>query len=267
MGKDKEKRKQAAVRKELASVEKQEDKLRRAAGRETVRPWGKLEEKIPQKVKEKLEKAFCKAFSAVFEKGTAIIERSYSRDAIQEDYQVRDFAVQVRGRRKELRNVDSGAHGAGLRNMAVTTAEGIGLGMLGIGLPDIILFIGLLLKGIYETALQYGYAYDTEEERMLILKMMEAALAKGEEWETKNKAVDAWLSGGAMGKVQKQETEEQTERTARMLAMDMLVLKFIQGIPVAGVLGGAGNPLYYRKVMKYVRLKYKKRYLQSLLQP
>ena len=59
MGKDKEKRKQAAVRKELASVEKQEDKLRRAAGRETVRPWGKLEEKIPQKVKEKLEKAFC----------------------------------------------------------------------------------------------------------------------------------------------------------------------------------------------------------------
>ena len=44
-------------------------------------------------------------------------------------------------------------------------------------------------------------------------------------------------------------------------ALDMLVLKFIQGLPVVGVLGGAANPVYYRKIMRYVQLKYKKRYL------
>ena len=35
----------------------------------------------------------------------------------------------------------------------------------GFGLPDIVLFIGTLLKGIYETALNYGF--DTEVEEML----------------------------------------------------------------------------------------------------
>ena len=39
------------------------------------------------------------------------------------------------------------------------------------------------------------------------------------------------------------------------------MLKFVQGIPVVGVLGGIANPAYYNKVMKYVRLKYRKRYL------
>lgn len=43
--------------------------------------------------------------------------------------------------------------------------------------------------------------------------------------------------------------------------MDMLLLKLIPGLPVVGILGGAANPVYYSKVMKYVQLKYRKRYL------
>ena len=41
----------------------------------------------------------------------------------------------------------------------------------------------------------------------------------------------------------------------------MLVLKFIQGLPIVGIVGGAFNPVYYNKIMKYVRIKYYKRYL------
>lgn len=48
------------------------------------------------------------------------------------------------------------------------------------------------------------------------------------------------------------------------LQMDMLILKFIQGIPVIGILGGAANPVYYHKVMQYVKIKYRKRYLLGL---
>ena len=44
----------------------------------------------------------------------------------------------------------------------------------------------------------------------------------------------------------------------------MLLLKFIQGLPVVGLIGGAANPVYYRKVMRYVQLKYHKRYLLEL---
>ena len=52
----------------------------------------------------------------------------------------------------------------------------------------------------------------------------------------------------------------------KLFAVDMLLLKFIQGMPVVGFLGGAANPVYYRKVMQYVLLKYRKRYLQKQLQ-
>ena len=53
----------------------------------------------------------------------------------------------------------------------------------------------------------------------------------------------------------------QMKETASAFAVDMLLLKFIQGLPVVGVIGGAANPVYYSKVMKYVQLKYRKRYL------
>ena len=35
---------------------------------------------------------------------------------------------------------------------------------------------------------------------------------------------------------------------------------------MVGLLGGAANPVYYNKVMRYVELKYRKRYLWRLLQ-
>ena len=59
--------------------------------------------------------------------------------------------------------------------------------------------------------------------------------------------------------------QEQTDRTAKAFAADMLLLKFIQGLPVVGLLGGAGNPVYYRRIMKYVQIKYHKRYLLGMI--
>ena len=55
--------------------------------------------------------------------------------------------------------------------------------------------------------------------------------------------------------------DEQIRETASVFAMDMLILKFIQGLPVVGILGGVANPIYYKRVLNYVQLKYRKRYL------
>ena len=55
--------------------------------------------------------------------------------------------------------------------------------------------------------------------------------------------------------------EEQIHETASVFAMDMLILKFIQGLPVVGIVGGVANPIYYKRVLNYVQLKYRKRYL------
>lgn len=253
--------KNTAVHKELQAVERKEKKLYQTALKAKPAQWKQmLTVNIPAKAYAGLESAFEKGFSLVFQQGRPVIEKSYHKKDIQGDHAVRDYAVQVKGRRKDLKQLRKFAEKRDRMNLAATTLEGIGLGALGVGMPDIVLFLGTLLKGVYETALAYGFTYESRQEQLLILKMMETALTTGEDWARKNRAVDEMLI---------LETPEITDDvflaqlrdTSGSFAMDMLILKFIQGIPVVGVLGGAANPVYYNKVMQYVKLKYRKRYL------
>lgn len=57
--------------------------------------------------------------------------------------------------------------------------------------------------------------------------------------------------------------KEQIEKTADAFATEMLVTKFIQGLPIVGMIGGAANPIYYQRIMRYVQMKYRKRYLMG----
>ena len=257
----KEKRRETALSKELLTVEKQEKKMEQAARKAKPAPWKKeLERRIPEKVYTGLESAFCKGFGVVFDQGRAIIEKGYNKEDLQADHAIRDFAVQLKGGRKELKQMHRSAKQYELVNMAVTTVEGIGLGALGVGMPDIVLFLGNLLKGIYETALNYGFDYEARQEQLLILKMMHTALSNGENWTRRNAEVDEMLMLETVD-ITDAVFKQQVEATASAFAMDMLLLKFIQGLPLVGIIGGAANPVYYSKVMKYVQLKYRKRYL------
>ena len=256
-----EKRRIAAIVKELASVEKQEKKMTQAALKAKPAAWKKeLESRIPEKVYAGLESAFCKAFSVVFNQGSALIEKSYNKDDLKADYAIRDYAIQLKGGRKEFRKMHKSAKNADLLNLAVTTVEGVGLGALGIGMPDIVLFISTLLKGVYETALNYGFGYESRQEQMLILKMMETAMSNGAIWAEHNAEVDEMLELETVG-ITDDVFDAQLKATSSAFAVDMLLLKFIQGLPVVGIIGGAVNPVYYSKVMKYVQLKYRKFYL------
>ena len=256
-----QKRREAALTKELLAVEKQEKKMEQAALKAKPATWKKeLESRIPEKVYTGLESAFCKGFGLVFDQGRTIIEKGYNKEDLQADHAIRDFAVQLKGGRKELKQMHKSAKQSDLVNMAVTTVEGIGLGALGVGMPDIVLFLGNLLKGVYETALNYGFDYESRQEQMLILKMMHTALSSGESWVQRNVEVEGMLELETVG-ITDDAFKEQVKDTASAFAMDMLLLKFIQGLPVVGIIGGAANPVYYSKVMKYVQLKYRKRYL------
>lgn len=246
---------------ELLIAQKQEKRMAQAAMKAKPAVWKtELESRIPQKVYTGLESAFCKGFSLVFQQGRAVIEKGCRKADIRADYAVQDFAVQVKGSRKELRKLHKQAKQTDLINLAVTTVEGIGLGALGIGMPDIVLFLGTLLKGIYEAALHYGFDYASRQEQVLILKMMEISLITGADWASKNLEVDEMLSQQTL-EVMDADFQSQIKATASAFAVDMLLLKFVQGLPVVGILGGAANPVYYRKVMNYVQLKYRKRYL------
>lgn len=256
-----EKKRAKALQKEFQAVEKQEKKLQKAFVTAKNPAWkAAISDKIPKKVYTGLETTFCKGFSLVFNQGRGIIEKSYSKENLQNNHTIRDFAVQLKGGRKELKAVHKSAKRSDSLNMVVTTAEGVALGALGIGMPDIVLFITTLLKGVYETALNYGFDYELPEEQYMILNMMAASLITGPERIEWDDMIDGMIVEMPR-EVPQSVLDEQIRETASVFAMDMLILKFIQGLPVVGVLGGVANPIYYNRVLKYVQLKYRKRYL------
>ena len=252
------------IRRELLALQLQEKQLKEAAELSKPVNWKEnLEKKIPEKVYSGLESAFCTGFSLVFQQGRKIIELTYKKEELQRSHALRDWKVKTAASRSDLNQMRKSARRSDGVNMAVTTAEGIALGALGVGMPDIVLFLSTLLKGIYETATHYGFGYESRQEQYLILRMMEASLKQGRDWLRCNEKVDALLD--ADSEISEEVFQHQLKKTASAFAMDMLLLKFIQGMPVVGVLGGAANPVYYNKVMKYVQMKYRKRYLMKQL--
>jgi hypothetical protein len=55
--------------------------------------------------------------------------------------------------------------------------------------------------------------------------------------------------------------KQQIERTAAGLSKELLYMKFLQGIPIVGAVGGAYDVVYLKKITEYANLKYKKRFL------
>ena len=129
---------------------------------------GKIEGKIPEKLEATLDAAFYKAFLLIFEKGTGVIEKTFKGEELQLEFQVNDFRVEKKPTRRSLRKLDAAGKKSKLLNSAVTTVEGIGLGVLGVGIPDIPVFLSMLLKGMCETAASYGYDYNKKEEKVYI---------------------------------------------------------------------------------------------------
>lgn len=218
-----------------------------------------LEEKVPQKLQGTLNLAFAKAFGLVFEKGTEIIEKTYRREDTERLFKVNSYALRLREDKKGLRQFSKQAGKAGQKNLLLAGIEGIGLGTLGIALPDIPLFVGMLLKSAYETALHYGYGYEAAEEKYFILRLIQTALSYGEELAEGDTAVNGFIKNAQLP--QGYSLKAQVERAAAALSGELLYMKFLQGIPVLGAVGGLCDVFCLQKVQRYARLKYTKRCL------
>lgn len=252
-----------AIQKEWEKVLRQEQRFLQVSRKKNPE-WtqtleAKIEEKIPVVVVDKLQQAFDKAFYLVFEKGEAIVEKTFSKENLHLEFEVNDFRVDKSPTRRALKKVEGLSKKGNLRNLCLTTVEGVGLGVVGIGLPDIPLFLAVLMKGLYETAASYGYDYGEEREKVFILRLIQAALAEEDMRADADQAAEQCMNEPQM---QYFFTNE-ISKTAKTLSITMLVAKFIQGLPLVGVAGGIVNPFIYQKVQKYAALKYKKRYLQQ----
>ncbi|MBR5815848.1 MAG: EcsC family protein [Anaerotignum sp.] len=222
---------------------------------------GMIEQKIPEKLSNTLDAAFYKGFLLLFEKGTGVIEKTFKGEDLQLEFQVNDFRVDRKPTKHSLRKVEAAGRKSKMVNAAVTTVEGISLGALGVGLPDIPVFLSVLLRGMYETAASYGYDYNKKEEQILILRMIAAGLADGVEKRKADRLVEEWL--GFAPAATALSFEEEVQNAAKALSSAMLMAKFVQGLPVVGAVGGVSNPVVYQKISQYAALKYKKRYLAA----
>lgn len=250
------------LQKEWAKVEKQEAAY---LAKRMEKPDSKLnrflEEKVPPNLQNTLDGAFFKAFHVVFEKGTGVIEKTYKKEELQKSYQINEYVAQVRGNRKSLKSFSKKAAGAGNVNLLISGVSGIGLGVLGIGIPDIVLFTGLMLKSIYEIALNYGFDYQEEKEKRFILLLIQGALSRGADLETINSEVNYYIESEHY--LYDKDMDSCIKETAGCLSKELLYMKFLQGIPIVGAAGGAYDAIYMKQVVKYAELKYRRRFYEN----
>lgn len=223
----------------------------------------KIAKLVPEKLGSTLNGAFYKAFELIFDKGTAVIEKTYQKEKKQQNYQINAYAAEVRKNRRALRAFGREAGASKNFNMAVSAAEGVGMGLLGMGIPDIPVFLGVLLKSIYEIALSYGFSYDTKEEQIFILKLMETALSHENELMQGNMELNRFMAGQEDASVYfGKDRTEQMRQTSEVLSEELLYLKFVQGLPIIGVVGGLSDMVYQKKISDYAVIKYRRRFLE-----
>ncbi|MBQ9765515.1 MAG: EcsC family protein [Lachnospiraceae bacterium] len=250
------------VQKRLRHIEKKETKWVEHAMKQDDDAWyAKLTAKIPKKVETNLQAAFAKGFELLFVNGTGLMNKICARKSLSNNHDINDYAFEVKGTKKSLRKISATAHRSETINTTITFAEGLGMGLTGMGLPDIPVFLGLLLRGVYEIAASFGIDYTKQDEKQFILLLMETVVLRGKEKVLANQAVDEFMSQMLVGEVQAYDFRAQMKTTANKYATDTLFLKFVQGIPIVGIVGGVYNPVYYRRLANYARLKYEKRYL------
>ena len=241
--------KQNPVEKEWAAVVKAEERFLRHAMPARTAGWQeKITRYVPQKLETTLHTAFYKAFELIFDRGTPVIEKTYQREKKEKNYKINAYTAEVRDTRHALRAFGREAGASRKLNLAVSAVEGVGMGFFGLGLPDIPLFLGVLLKSIYEVALSYGYTYDTQEEQIFILKLIETALSHGEQLAQNNMELNLWMREERTFSISR---NEQIRRTSDALAGELLYLKFVQGLPVVGMVGGVSDMVYQKRISDY----------------
>ena len=254
--------------KEWEDLKKKEKKFteKRLSG-PTCAIINKLDRFVPDKLSGTLNAAFFKGFEVIFDKGTGVIEKTYNKGKREKEFQVNTYAAELSADKRSVRSFTKQASSAKKLNLLVSSVEGIGLGLVGAGIPDIPLFIAMVLKSVYEIALSYGYSYETEEEKVFILHLIQVAMMDGEEFVEAdrrfNELIDQIVEDGDSMEDYRVNKTEQMKQTSAALSTQMIYTKFLQGQFVVGIAGGIFDPIYVSRISDYAVLKYRRRFLRS----
>lgn len=271
------------VQKEWEAFIKREKKALERYGCQRESFWEKrLSGLVPQGLSAKLEAAFEKAFRAVLAGGTGLIEKTYSREKLELEYRARDYKTGLMPTRKHIRENSRIARRQRTASTVAAGVEGAGLGLLGIGTPDIPLFLAALFRNLYKLCLHYGIDYENPEEKELLLEMIALSLYQGEDFQQRDAALNRRLyemavkdwrirektgkaGAAAAGEAKRSVSSDAVREAARALSGELLYLKFLQGIAIVGVIGGACDSICMSRISKYASLKFERRHLLRLV--
>lgn len=249
----------------LDRLERREARLLNSRGFHPLAGVGQAAEaRIPPALRDTLQTAFQKAFSTLFgPNGTTFLEHTFAKGRLEKKQGIWDEGPAPGQAKKELRRLARQRRNARAAEVCVSGVEGTALGLLGVGLPDIPVMLGILLRSLYEAAATYGFSCDTPEERVYLLLLLQGGVTKGDTRRAISRRADQLGRALDHGWPTDCCLEQEMERTANLLAERLLFLKFIQGIPVVGAIGGAGNLSMSYTVSKYGSMKYQKRFLEK----
>lgn len=262
--------KNSLIEKQLKQLNKKEEKLLAEKNPGVIKTKlsplkAKIEEKIPEKLQATLNITFEKGFKTVFDKGIGIIEKTYNKENINMEFDINTYAINKYPNKKNLKKIDKSASKKTFINKSVSAIEGGTLGLLGIGLPDMPIYIGVILKSIYEISLSYGFDYNSPEERVYILNIICASVTLGAERKIYFNKLDTIASEIDNNQYHDYNIDEILKETSNKISTYMLTSKFIQGLPIVGVIGGITNFKTLQDISTIAKLKYKQRYLNKLL--
>ena len=251
------------LQKEWDKLEKQETAfLNKKSTKQQSKLNALLEEKVPAGLQSTLDNAFGKAFHTVFTKGTGIIEKTYNKEKAQETAFINHtLAAKAKPKRKALKRVSKTAGKSAGANLAASTIAGVGLGVLGIGIPDIVLFVSFVLKNMYQIATSYGIDYNKDKERKFILLVIQGALSFGTDQQWIDQEIDYFIVYGHFRS--EKDIDDYINDCAKCMSGELLYMKFLQGIPIVGAIGGAYDFVYMKQINEYARIKYHKRFLSE----
>ncbi len=209
----------------LRSIQiKENDFLKKYNVRSDLKIETYINNKIPQKVNVSLNNAFKKSFILILDKG-----------------KIKSNPI------KSVNDINQ-------KNLRISMIKGIGFGVFGIGIADIPIFITHLLNSIYEISNYHGFTHLDEEEKIFILKSIIAALKYDKELVYANIEINRFILTGEF--IDNSDYQNLSDEVAKLLAKQLTTIKFIQGIPIFGMVGGAIDTLVTKRILEYVEIKY-----------
>lgn len=256
------------INQKLREYQKKEEKLlfkdsaiKKVAGKYTASLQQGIEEKIPDKLEETLKSAFSKAFHMIFKNGKVIIDKTYDEEAVLSNFDKKKKILGLKASKDEAKALKKDEIARYAASVGFTTAEGVGLGLLGIGIPDVPILIANLIRTCMIAAKSHGINPEESHEQNYMLMLIQLVAAPKEERAVINAKLDALGRAIDKGENALCVIENNMEEASKKLATAMLVSHFVMGLPVVGVAGGVYNTVIISQLHQLAEIKYEMRLL------